>query len=191
MVDLLYHHSILDCLQGIVDIDSGIFFLDSSISKENKSFYQHSLGYTSPDTSLYTFHSWNLSTIILPIHTAVQNVLAGPIHLTIGIASESSANLQICFSAVIMAHLPLQTHILPVYVTGVIVKHFLLYFWLSPISCSDTNPVYQRGISRTWASATGEKIKSTWMLSSPALTSCPVIYLDFFLLTKSLPIFQF
>lgn len=74
--------TVMDCLRETVDINSGIFFLDTSNNRESNSFYQHTLDYISPDTLPYTFHSWNLSSIILPIHTALQNVLAGPIHLT-------------------------------------------------------------------------------------------------------------
>lgn len=74
--------TVMDCLRETVDINSGIFFLDTSNNRESNSFYQHTLDYISPDTLPYTFHSWNLSSIILPIHTAWQNVLAGPIHLT-------------------------------------------------------------------------------------------------------------
>ena len=117
----------------------------------------------------------------------LQSVLAGYIHLT-GTVSESSANLQICLSVVIMAHLHPEAHILPVDITGAMGAlfcfcffFFKFYFWLSPTSCSIANPVYQREILTTWASAAGEMIKPIWIVSKPTWLSTfchPILYLD-------------
>lgn len=173
LLNLLNCYSTVDGLQERVDRLRYLFFLNTSNrERESNPFYQHDLGYTSPNTLPSTFYTWDSATVIWPTHTALPNVLVGPIHLP------SSECLQ---SHLQNYSLNTVIHPRPTFFQLLSLESWrsilLLHFQLSPASCNDTSPAYQRGISRTWA-ATGEK-RFTWMLPSPTWTSHPVPLLDY------------
>lgn len=97
------------------------------VIEESNSYYQHSLDYISPDILRYTCHSWNVSSVILPITQCSCRI--HPSHWNSFRVSESSANLQICLRVVITAHLHPEAHILPVDITGAMGALFCFCFF--------------------------------------------------------------